>query len=939
MHVVTDVRTLADAGVSAREAEVLALLGEHLTNAEIGSRLYISVRTVESHVSSLLRKLAVADRRTLAELAPPPDGSGLALGQSPQPLPVPLTSFVGRLAERAALAAALDVHRLVTAVGPGGVGKTRLALAVATDSAPRYADGACYVDLVPVTDAAMVPAAVASALGLGEQLGRSSEETVVGRLRDSEILLVLDNCEHLIEGVARFVERLLSSCGRVVVLATSRARLVVPFEWVFAVPGLSLPNAAQEGDAVALFLQRAGAVAPTSATADDTARIAEICGALDGMALAIELAAARLATLGLDGLEAALEDRLRMLAGGARADDRHRSLRDTLDWSYALLHDADQAVLRRVSVFAAPFVPSAAAVVAARPPLTAGDVTAALGRLADHSLLVVTGTAGAIRYRVLETIRQYGFERLEHAGEASEAGARHLGWCLDTAHRLTAERAGDAGSWRTAFDAVVDDFRAALAWAADHERRADGYQLGLLLADLLFARGRPGETQRGYEQAAGLALDERDAATALRLAAGTAEGRQMGSDALRLYRQAADAFRRGGDPADAAVGLARSAEIITRAPGILAEIPPAGTVEALLAEAHVLAGDDARAHAAILTTEAFRGREVDVLNAELAERAVELARRVGDPVLESSSLDALASSQLAHGDLLGGAASTRRRVARLELVPLRAHLFLEFLDGYQMAAETSIGAGDLAAARRYAERLRDLPHLGEETHIAIARLLAVDALTGQFDQVVAGGDLFREAWDRAGRPVAGNLAIGASSVALVHALRGDDSARADWLDIVDTLRRSVWGVVGPDTGYGPAFDAMVFLQRGRPLDAMTALRLEPELLRQWQTSVWRQWYAALWVEAAVLSEAAGVEDRLARARFIATGNPVATALVDRAAALRVGDQDGLRRAAAALRTAGCRYQWARTLVLTGGDDGAAGQATLDAMGVDPTSWD
>jgi DNA-binding CsgD family transcriptional regulator len=167
MHVVTDVRTLADAGVSAREAEVLALLGEHLTNAEIGSRLYISVRTVESHVSSLLRKLAVADRRTLAELAPPPHENGVAPARSPRPLPVPLTSFVGRLAERAALAAALDVHRLVTAMGPGGVGKTRLALAVAADAAPRYADGACYVDLVPVTDAAMVPAAVGAAPGRG----------------------------------------------------------------------------------------------------------------------------------------------------------------------------------------------------------------------------------------------------------------------------------------------------------------------------------------------------------------------------------------------------------------------------------------------------------------------------------------------------------------------------------------------------------------------------------------------------------------------------------------------------------------------------------------------------------------------------------------------------------------------------------------------------
>ncbi len=189
-------------GVSAREAEVLAALGEHLTNAEIATRLFISVRTVESHVSSLLRKLQVTDRRALAAAAatlrpaapdsPAPDSPAAAL-----PLPSPLTSFVGRDAERAALAAALGTHRLVTAVGPGGVGKTRLALSVVTEVAGRYADGAWYTDLVPVTDPAMVAPAIAAAIGLGERQGRSSEDTVLGWLAPRETLLVLDNCEHL----------------------------------------------------------------------------------------------------------------------------------------------------------------------------------------------------------------------------------------------------------------------------------------------------------------------------------------------------------------------------------------------------------------------------------------------------------------------------------------------------------------------------------------------------------------------------------------------------------------------------------------------------------------------------------------------------------------------------------------------------------------------
>ncbi|HXJ27987.1 MAG TPA: LuxR C-terminal-related transcriptional regulator, partial [Streptosporangiaceae bacterium] len=219
-------------GVSAREAEVLSGVAEHLTNAEIAERLFISVRTVESHVSSLLRKLGVADRRALAGFAAAvTDG---AVPSRPRrtasALPAPLTPFVGRAAERAGLAAALAGHRLVTAVGPGGIGKTRLALAVAAEQAGRFAGGVWYADLVPVTDGTMVAAALAAALGLGEQPGRSAEETVLAWFGDREALLVLDNCEHLVEAVVVLAERMLAACPGVTVLATSRARLLVPHE-------------------------------------------------------------------------------------------------------------------------------------------------------------------------------------------------------------------------------------------------------------------------------------------------------------------------------------------------------------------------------------------------------------------------------------------------------------------------------------------------------------------------------------------------------------------------------------------------------------------------------------------------------------------------------------------------------------------------------------
>jgi DNA-binding CsgD family transcriptional regulator len=229
------------AGVSAREAEVLAGVAEHLTNAEIGARLFISIRTVESHVSSLLRKLGVRDRRALAGIAASllrgsaaDTGAGVPAARTGT-WPSPLTSFIGRAAERAVLAGALGTHRLVTAVGPGGVGKTRLAQVVAADVSDRYADGAWYVDLVTVTGQAMVGPAVAAALGLGEQQGRSAEDTVLGWLAGRDVLLVLDNCEHLMDGVVMLLERLLAGCPRLSVLATSRARLLVPYEWVFAV--------------------------------------------------------------------------------------------------------------------------------------------------------------------------------------------------------------------------------------------------------------------------------------------------------------------------------------------------------------------------------------------------------------------------------------------------------------------------------------------------------------------------------------------------------------------------------------------------------------------------------------------------------------------------------------------------------------------------------
>jgi predicted ATPase/DNA-binding CsgD family transcriptional regulator len=938
--------TPLEVGVSAREAQVLAALGEHLTNVEIGSRLFISTRTVESHVSSLLRKLQVNDRRALAVLATSAPVARRTV-RALVTLPSPLTAFVGRVTERAALVAALDEHRehrLVTAVGPGGVGKTRLALQVASEVADRFPDGVWYVDLVPVTDPVMVAPAIADVLGLGEQPGRSPMDNLLGWFAERETLLVLDNCEHLLDSVVVVLEQLLTSSPGLVVLATSRSRLLVPFEWVFPVPGLSVDTDGGSGDAVELFLDRAAA-GGRAVTAADRSRIAAVCTGLDGMALAIELAAARFASLGLDGLEAGLGDRLRLLTGGRRIDDRHRSLRSTLDWSYALLNAADQALLRRVSVFAVPFTAdAAAAMLGAWSPVTAGAVSTILATLADQSLLIAIGGPGGTRYRVLETIRQYGVDRLDEAGELGSARSRHLHWCLDRCTTLLAAPKGSDGfravPQRAPFELVADELRAALGWAAtDGRYRRESYALANGLAELSFGHGTPGEAQRRYEQAAALAPDGRSAAAAFRSAAGAAESRHVGNDAFRLRACAVDAAKRAGDRAGAARDLARNAELIYRAPGLMATAIDPDQAVGLIAEGWDLAGSDESAQSRLLTAEAFDPRIEAGRSVELVGRALEFARRAGDRLSESAALDQLTSSQLARGEVRAAAASARQRTELLAAHPMSADSGLEFFDSFVMAAECAVSAGDLPGARNFAECLRDLPFYREEGHLATSRLLVVTALAGDWAETVNLAARYYEGWQRAGRPRAGNLSRGAYAAATVFGMRGDEPARASWLDVVAALTTT--GIPLRQVHFGEFFDALLLLHQGRADEAVEVLQSAPEELNEWHSGMWRPWYAAMWAEAAVLTDHPGVADRLQRARTAATGNPIATAIVNRAAALagrypgqngRGGDRAGLAAAAAALQKAGCHYQWARTLVFIGGEERARGESVLAAMG-------
>ncbi|MFC0629088.1 ATP-binding protein [Kribbella deserti] len=908
--------------ISPREGEVLDLVGAHLSNAEIAARLYISVRTVESHVSSLLRKLDVPDRRALAQRAATPVSDGPS---RPAPvLPSLLTSFIGRATEQSELTELLKAYREVTAVGPGGVGKTRLALAVAAEATSEFSDGVWFVDLVPVTDPDMIATAVAGTLGLGEQPGRDMTESVIAALADRHALLVLDNCEQAVDGVALFVERLLATCPRVTVLATSRARLMVPFERVYQVPPLSLPTDG-ESDAVALFLERAAAVgSPLDAPSRD--QIVAICERLDGMALAIELAAARYHTLGLDGITAALSHPLRMLTGGFRADERHRSVRAALDWSHALLDPGDRALLRRLAVFVAPFTARAAAEVA-------GDISApdeiaeGLARLAEQSLLVVTATPAGTAYRALETIRQYAAEQLAEAGELHDVRSRHVRWCLAQA----AELAVVGPDWRAKFDAVADDLRAALAWAAhkqqperqpqqDQQQRSDAYKLAHNLAELTFTRNLIGESQQRYEQAASLTQDPDLVAEALRQAAAVAGCRMRGDDLYRLHHAAADAARSAGNNPGAARDLATIATTAYRFAGNFVRKLPTEETDALIAEARELAGNDPAALATVAVAEAGQALNAAVTTVEghpgntvadtiaRAERSVELTHGGGDPLAESAALDVLTGALSWAGDTFAATATTQRRVTLLASAPVTPSATYELVEALAEAAEASLGTGDLAAARRWAGKLADHPLLAEVGHRATSWLLVADAFAGNVDEVLANSVRFLDAWRRAGSPARASLGPAVSAVAMIHGLRGDEDARREWLEALEQL-----GAPPEHTyGYGAVFDTMLLLHRGEVSAAVERIAPEPEQVWKWVTWIWHHWYVALRAEAAVLAGSPDAREQVAAAKTIVAGNPVAGAMVARAEALLDGDREALLATVDAFDAAGCRYQSART---------------------------
>jgi predicted ATPase/class 3 adenylate cyclase len=472
-----------------------------LARAEMGETLV--VRSLGRH-----RLKDLAEPELLYELQYPGMASGFpplrTLEFVPHNLPVQLTSFIGREREMAQVREQLAGTRLLTLTGTGGLGKTRLALQVAAELLEAYRDGVWLVELAALSDPALVPQAVASALGVREETGRSLMTTLTDYLRSRELLLLLDNCEHLVAACAALAHTLLTACPGLQVLATSREALGIAGETVWLVPSLSLPGAepalaaesVTQFEAVRLFIERAVLSQPGfHVTNANAPAVAQICHRLDGIPLAIELAAARVRVLPPEQIATRLDDRFRLLTGGSRAAlPRQQTLRAAMDWSYELLSENERALLRRLSVFAGGWALEAAEAVCAGDLVDGYDVLDLSEQLAAKSLVSVDGQDNEPRYRLLETVRQYAQEHLERSGERPTLRGQQRDWFLALAEQAVPELLGpDQGSWLDRLESEHDNLRAALRWCVESGDVDGGLRLGGALYRFWSVRGHIAE--------------------------------------------------------------------------------------------------------------------------------------------------------------------------------------------------------------------------------------------------------------------------------------------------------------------------------------------------------------------------------------------------------------------------------------------------------------
>jgi predicted ATPase/DNA-binding SARP family transcriptional activator len=439
-----------------------------------------SVQTQELHENLRLGK---EPRKTVSVSSKP------FAKETPLTIPVPFTSFIGREKELDEIARLLSRSRLLTLTGPGGVGKTRLAIQTAHDSTKKFKDGVFWISLVGLSDGNLIPQEIAQSLNVRETSDEPLIETLKTYLKPKDLLLVIDNCEHLIKNCAQYAEELLVTCPKLKVLATSIEALGLFNEITWQVPSLPLPEMRgslslkdlQEFASIELFEERASNAKSGFALDERNARaVAQICRRLDGIPLAIELAAARIKMLVVEEIAARLDDRFSLLTAGSRtAIPRHQTLRATIDWSYDLLTESERTLLRRLAVFAGGFTLEAVEAVCSQG-MKRSDILDLLGRLVDKSLVIVDEVSefNETRYRFLETIRQYALEKLVETGEAPTVRDGHLGFYLGLAEKAEPYIfSRDSAIWVSRLDNELDNLRAAMDWSSNTGKAVAALQI------------------------------------------------------------------------------------------------------------------------------------------------------------------------------------------------------------------------------------------------------------------------------------------------------------------------------------------------------------------------------------------------------------------------------------------------------------------------------
>jgi predicted ATPase/DNA-binding CsgD family transcriptional regulator len=745
-----------------------------------------------------------------------------SLDTLPNNLPGELTSFIGRRTELAQIGNALQQARLLTLTGAGGCGKTRLALQVAADALDRHPDGVWWVELARLEDPALLAATVITSIGSSEVPGRPVLDTLRAHLRARRVLVVLDNCEHLLAACAELVDALLRGCPSLTILATSRAPLGVPGEVTWRVPSMSLPaephrepiTVLRQCDAVALFIDRALQVRPNfTINAANAPVIAQICHDLDGIPLAIELAAARVRMLAPEQISRALADRFRLLTGGARTVmPRHQTLQASIDWSHELLSDGERTLLRRLSVFTGGWTLDAAEEVCSGDGADRNDVLDLLTGLVDKSLVTTSEHGPKVRYGLLETVRQYAAARLAGAGELGDLRDQHLAYYLELAEAAQPQILGAGRDDPVLHNLATElpNIRAAVESAATTDPDA-GLRLVTALTLFWVFTGRYREGDACYARALDAASEKPTVLRGRAMAGRGTLGHYGGAGqaahswaqvALDIGETCADVWTQAralntlglkaslGDPTGGRPLLQRSVELATQAGDDWCRIDAANclaigwifqdgfdTVRTLL--------DDLRATATqyrwglpwswlCLGWEAsYQGRLAEAR--ELLARCVAVSDEVGLPITNG-----LASGFLTYVHLAGGNTELAYSLASTTLKRVQetgAGLIAGMAQ--QMLGATLMARGELAAARDNLANAVDLERrTGFDYALSwhLVLLGSLERIEGKLDAAQAGGE---EALEVARRLGSGWLQAGAERLLSRLALATDAAADAE----------------------------------------------------------------------------------------------------------------------------------------------------------------